>query len=76
MDNYYNSFEQKSKLLTRHTYVTGTLYVDMKHNPEQVTKSNLIKGETIEYSECILLGKWRDKRNVLYIHHNSKTTWS
>lgn len=68
IDNYYNSFELTSKLLARDTYVTGTLRIDRIHNPQQVTRANINKGETVaQYAEGIMVGKWKDKISVLYI---------
>lgn len=68
MDNYYNSFILASKLLRRDTYCTGTLRADRKHNPAAVKSAVLKTGETISnYSEGVMVGKWKDKRVVMYL---------
>lgn len=68
MDNYYNSFELAKILNERQTYCTGTLRADRKNNPKDVIKAKLRTGETKAlYSQGILIGKWKDKRDVLYI---------
>ncbi|KAJ8951408.1 hypothetical protein NQ314_007679 [Rhamnusium bicolor] len=68
MDNFYNSYDLAIKLLDRQTYYTGTLRVDRKHTPQEVKSQKLKAGETIaRYSNGVLVGKWRDKRDVAYI---------
>lgn len=68
MDNYYNSYELASKLLSRKTYCTGTIRVDRRSNPVDVKVAKLKKGETIaRYANGVMLAKWKDKRDVFYI---------
>lgn len=68
MDSYYNSYDLSYKLLQQNTYSTGTLRINRKENPQEVAKSQLKIGESIcKYSNGILIGKWRDKREVMYI---------
>lgn len=69
MDNFYNSYELSKKLLENETYSTGTLRATRKNTPSSVAKSKLKKGETIsQYSDSgVMIGKWRDNREVLYI---------
>ncbi|KAK9711492.1 Transposase IS4 [Popillia japonica] len=68
MDNYYNSFELARKLLDFKTFCTGTLRLDRKHTLTDVKNAKLKKGETIaRYSSGIIIGKWKDKRDVAYI---------
>lgn len=68
MDNYYNSYELASQLLSRSTYCTGTIRVDRKSNPKNVKEAKLKKGETIaRYSNGVMIAKWKDKRDVFYI---------
>lgn len=75
MDNYYNSFTLASKLLSNNTYCTGTLRSKRKHNPAEVENKSLKKGELVgQYAEGVLIGKWRDKRNVLYISTQFENT--
>uniref|UniRef100_A0A1B6D991 PiggyBac transposable element-derived protein domain-containing protein n=1 Tax=Clastoptera arizonana TaxID=38151 RepID=A0A1B6D991_9HEMI len=68
MNNYYNSFSLASKLLHMNTYCTGTLRRNRKCNPKETENAKLKKGETTgKYAEGVLIGKWRDKRDVMYI---------
>lgn len=68
MDNFYNSLELANKLTARGTYCTGTLSSKRRYNPNDVITKKLKKGETIaKYSDCIMIGKWKNKRDVLYI---------
>ena len=68
MDNFYNSYELNRQLTLRGTYCTGTLNAKRKHNPQEVLTRKLKKGESIaRYSNNIMIGKWKDKREVLYI---------
>uniref|UniRef100_A0A1B6E873 Uncharacterized protein n=1 Tax=Clastoptera arizonana TaxID=38151 RepID=A0A1B6E873_9HEMI len=75
MDNYYNSFLLSAQLLANCTYSTGTLQKNRLFLPEEVTKANLQRGETIQrYAEGICVGKWKDKRDVLYISSEHENT--
>ena len=68
MDSYYNSISLCKELLLRKNYVTGTLRQNRKGNPPEVTSKKLKKGEiTLKYSNGIGVGKWRDKKEVLFI---------
>lgn len=68
LDNFYNSFELSKSLTYRNTHCTGTLNVKRKNNPNVVVSKKLKKGETTaQYSDEIMVGKWKDKRDVLYI---------
>lgn len=68
MDNFYNSCGLAETLLKKQTYCTGTLRADRKYNPKEVVKAKLEKGETVaKYSKKIMVGKWKDRRDVLYI---------
>lgn len=69
MDNFYNSYDLAVKLLDRNTYCTGTYRTDRKNTPPEVKGAKLKKGETVaKYSHNgVLIGKWRDKREVAYI---------
>ncbi|KAK9716803.1 Transposase IS4 [Popillia japonica] len=79
LDNYYNSYCLAHQLLSRETYSTGTLRLDRKDCPTDVKAKKLKKGETIErYSHNVMIGKWRDKRDVAYIStkfHNEMVTY-
>lgn len=75
MDNFYNGFPLATKLLSLQTYVTGTLRTDRKYLPNEVKSAKLKKGETIHrYAEEVLVAKWRDKRNVLYMSTEFENT--
>lgn len=68
MDNYYNSIALCKELLLKKTYATGTLRLNRKGNPPEVTSKKLKKGEAItKYCNGVAVGKWRDKREVLFI---------
>lgn len=68
LDNFYNSYLLSKDLLDRNTYSTGTLRIDRKHAPIEVKQKKLSKGETIcRYTKGVMIGKWRDKRDVCYI---------
>lgn len=67
-DNFYNSPELTKTLLEKKTYITGTLRVDRIGVPKDLGRMKLKVGETTAmYHEGIMVGKWRDKREVLYI---------
>lgn len=68
MDNYYNSFVLAKILLENGTNCTGTLRLDRKGVPQDVKNEKLKKGETVaRYADGVMIGKWRDKRDVSYI---------
>lgn len=68
MDNFYNSYDLASKLIEKNTFCTGTLRLNRKNTPKDVVISKLKKGETVaRYSQGVMIGKWRDKRDVAYI---------
>lgn len=68
MDNYYNSYGLAVKLLDRQTYCTGTLRKNRKDNPVDIATISLKKGENKSlFLNGVHIGKWRDKRYVLYI---------
>lgn len=79
MDNFYNSYCLSKTLLEQNTYSTGTLRISRKHTPIDVTRATLRKGETVcRYSKGVMIGKWRDKRDVVYIsteHVNTVVTY-
>jgi hypothetical protein len=48
-------------------------YFDI-NNPRAVMDKKLKRGETIaQYSNDVIVGKWKDKRNVLYLYFQFKT---
>lgn len=68
MDNYYNSVLLARQLLDKMIYCTGTLRAQRKETPAEVSKAKLQIGESIHrYGGNVCVGKWRDKREVLYL---------
>ncbi|XP_046980692.1 piggyBac transposable element-derived protein 4-like [Schistocerca americana] len=68
MDNFYNSFALAKTLLNAKTHCTGTLRVNRKNTPKDVVCAKLGKGDTIaRYSDGVMIGKWKDRREVSYI---------
>ncbi|KAL0830037.1 hypothetical protein ABMA28_003495 [Loxostege sticticalis] len=74
MDNFYNSVALAENLLTKKTYLTGTLRANRARNPD-ITKAKLNKDQ----AQCrfnsrgVCVTNYRDKRTVLMIstEHNS-----
>lgn len=73
MDNFYNSVNLSSILLSNRTHTTGTLRSDRKYNPQEVIQAKLKKGEmSWRRNGNIYVTKWKDKRDVTSIttaHH-------
>lgn len=68
MDNYYNSYDLAVQLLQRNTLCTGTLRSNRQNTPLDIKNAKLGKGETLaRYANGVMIGKWRDKREVTYI---------
>lgn len=68
MENYYNSCQLARTLINHKTYCTGTLRSDRKGGPEKILKMKLKVGESkAQYSDGVMIGKWKDKRDVTYI---------
>lgn len=68
-DNWYTSINLAHKLLSRSTNLVGTLRANRKHNPQDVVKHKLKKGEIVaqKSNTGILILKWKDKRDVLML---------
>lgn len=65
---FITAFLLCQSLSQQKTYITGTLRSDRKDVPAEVVKAKLKKGETIaKYHDGIMVGKWRDVRDVVYI---------
>jgi hypothetical protein len=59
--------EQLLQIIIKKTYCTGTLRSNRKRISEAIVKSKLKPGETkAMYSNGVLFGKWKDKRDVMY----------
>lgn len=68
MGSFYNSFYLATKLIQERTFCTGTLRVNMINVPMDVVMAKLKKYDTIaRYSQGVMIGKWKDKREVAYI---------
>jgi len=79
MDNYYSSPALFSALKQVGFEACGTVRINRRGMPKQVTAAKLKKGEmtSSEVKKCMLALKWQDKRpvNMLStIHDNSRVT--
>lgn len=72
-DNYYTSVGLAHQLNDQDTHLVGTLRKHRKYNPRVVTEAKLKKGEMIarQSSTNVVVGKWKDKRDVLFLTTNS-----
>lgn len=72
-DNFYNSYNFASKLILKNTLCTGTLRLNRKSTPKDVVLLKSKKGKTVaRYSQSVVIGKWKDKRDVAYIYTEFK----
>ena len=63
LDNFYNSFELQSALLSRDTYTAGTLRKNQKGNSKAVVNAVLKKGEAVYRRKGqVLCLKWCEKK--------------
>lgn len=71
-DNFYTSIPLAQEL--RKTHTVGTLRKNRKGVPKEITLQKLKKGEICgsENEEGIVVGKWKDKREVYFLstYHN------
>ena len=75
VDNFYTGIELAEALLTNSTYCTGTLNVKRRGIPEEIKNAQLQPGEIIgKYQKGILVGKWKDKRPILYLSTKFENT--
>ncbi|XP_046828836.1 piggyBac transposable element-derived protein 3-like [Vespa crabro] len=75
MDNYYSSFGLVSKLLQYKSYCTGTLRKTRKGNNLEVIKKKLTENKVISrFKNNVMIGKFKDKRDVLFISSEYKAT--
>ena len=66
LDNWYNSWELNLELLSRYTYVSGTLRKNRRGNPKAVVKANLKKGEAVyRRNGNVLCIKWCQKKKCV-----------
>jgi hypothetical protein len=68
-DNFYTSVGLAHELNRRQTHLVGTLRQNRKLNPKSITICKLKRGEMrIQKSSTdVLVGKWKDKRDVLFL---------
>lgn len=68
-DNYYTSVSLAHDLNNNKTHLVGTLRKRRKHNPDRVVKRKLQRGEMVtkESNTKVVVGKWKDKRDVLFL---------
>ncbi|XP_046685579.1 piggyBac transposable element-derived protein 4-like [Homalodisca vitripennis] len=77
MDNYYISYPLATELLSEKTYCTGTMRSDRKHVPLDLKTARLARGEKAErYANGVLIAKWCDKRQVLYLSTEFENDWA
>ncbi|XP_008186742.1 uncharacterized protein LOC100575832 [Acyrthosiphon pisum] len=71
-DNWYISINLAHKLLSRSTNLVGTLIANRKHNPQDVVKHKLKKGEIVaqKSNTGIFILKWKDKRELSTKHED------
>ena len=75
MDNYYSSFGLVSKLLHYKSYCTGTLRKTRKGNNSEVVEKKLLRNEVISrFKNNVMIGKFKDKRDVFFISSEYKAT--
>lgn len=69
VDNYYTSVQLVENLLKEKIFVTGTLRINRKGNPEEVVRKKLKSGERVsQYKKTgICVTKWKDRREILTI---------
>ena len=79
MDNFYNSYDLAKCLLQNNIYCTATSQAKRKDTPAYVAQAKLKRGHTVShYSDTgIMIGKWCDTRDILYIssHHANMTSF-
>lgn len=75
-DNFYTSVDLAHCLNNEKTHLVGTLRQKRKHNPVQVTNAKLVKGDMVgkQSNSKIIVCKWKDKRDVLFLTTESAPT--
>lgn len=68
-DNYYMGVSLAHELNGRNTHLIGTLRKNRKYNPKAVVNTELKRGEmkALQSNTKVIVGKWRDKRDVLFL---------
>lgn len=70
--SYYTSVLLAKQLLEKKTHLLGTLRKNRRHLPP-IIQSKIKKGEIVgkESSDGIVVGKWKDKREVFFCQQNT-----
>nr|CAH7748181.1 unnamed protein product [Callosobruchus chinensis] len=68
-DSFYTSVDLAHELKNSQTHLVGTLRQNRKLNLKAVTNAKLKRGEmrVQKSSTNVLVGKWKDKRDVLFL---------
>lgn len=68
-DNFYTSVDLAEKLNAKKTHLTGTLNRKRRRLPKTLLGQKLNKGElvSLQNDNKVIIGKWKDKREVLFL---------
>lgn len=68
-DNFYTSVTLAHLLMEKKTHLVGTLRGRRQFNPKAVVNKKLRRGEmyALQNNSKVIVGKWRDKRDVLFL---------
>lgn len=77
LDNFYTSVGLADELIGKNTYVTGTLRPNRIGNPRELKMCKLKPGESciLQNNKKIVVTKWQDKREVLFISTEHKSNY-
>ncbi|KAF2904913.1 hypothetical protein ILUMI_01269 [Ignelater luminosus] len=67
MNSYYTSCNLARTLLQRSSHCIGKLCRNQKRNPKDVDQRLLMGKIKLQYCNGLMIGKWKDKDDVLYI---------
>lgn len=75
-DNFYTNLNLAKDLLIRNTHLVGTLRKFVKNVPKEIlTPKRMKKGEVVgKESDGIVVGVWKDKREVRFLSTRHKLT--
>ena len=76
MDNFFSSSQLYEILFQNNTDAVGTLHANRKGFPKELANKKLKKGEIkAMYCRCLMVLKWKDKKNVHMIstYHDTST---
>ncbi|KAK9700959.1 Transposase IS4 [Popillia japonica] len=68
-DNFYTSVDLAHQLMKQKIHLIGTLHSALKLNPKPVITTKLSWGEMImrQSNTNVIVGKWRDNRDILFL---------